>query len=174
MSDLVEVPPQRPHSGTARLIDRLIQICALVPYALVALALRAVMARLFFTTGQEIVDGPKWPVAFDYVVTVPARIRQDTLSLFDTRLSDTPLPAKLIAYVVGYADFAVPVFLILGLATRFVSLALMLLVALFDLYLEPGTFWSLHVYWYAILLVLLSCGAGAVSADYLIRRVYDR
>lgn len=175
MTDLVEVPPERPHSSTARTINTLIQLCAAIPYALVALVLRVLMARLFFMSGQQKIDGPKYPLKdFDVALTLPAQIRDDTLRLFEAKFANTALAPKLMAYAVGYAEFVLPILLLLGLATRFSALALILLVVLMDQYLDPGVFWSLHVYWYAILLVLLSSGAGLVSVDYLIRRLYDR
>jgi uncharacterized membrane protein YphA (DoxX/SURF4 family) len=34
--------------------------------------------------------------------------------------------------------------------------------------------WAAHVYWAAILLVLMSVGPGAISIDALIRYVYSR
>lgn len=175
MTDMVEVPPQRPHSGLARFVNCLVQLCAIVPYSLAALTLRLVMARIFFVTGQTMVDGPKHPLKdIDYSLTLPAQVREETFRMFEAKLAGTPLPPTVMAYVVSYADFILPILLVLGLATRFTALALILLVVFIDQFLEPGTFWSLHIYWYAILLVLLSGGAGIVSVDYLIRRLYDR
>lgn len=175
MTDLVEVPPRRPHSGLARFIDVLIQLCAIVPYALTALVLRLVMARLFFVAGQDLIDGPRRQLKdIDYALTLPMSVREETFRLFETRLADTHLSPTVMAYVVSYAEFVLPILLVLGLATRFTTLALVLLVILMDQYLAPGQFWSLHIYWYAILLVLLSCGAGLVSIDRVIRHFYDR
>ncbi len=175
MTDMVEVPPPRPHSSTARFIDCMVQVCAIVPYSLAALVLRVVMARVFFATGQEMIDGPKRQLrGYDYALTLPAQVRDETLRLFETKFADSPFSPKLMAYVVSYADFILPILLVLGLATRFAAVALVLLVVLIDRYLEPGTFWSLHIYWYAIFLVLMSGGAGAISFDYVIRQFYDR
>jgi putative oxidoreductase len=175
MTDMVEVPPQRPHSNSARFIDNLVHLCAIVPYSLAALVLRLVMARIFFVTGQEMIDGPKRQLKdIDYALTLPAQVREETFRMFEAKLADMPLSPKLLAYLVSYADFVLPILLVLGLATRFTALALIFLVIFIDQYLEPGTFWSLHIYWYAILLMLMSGGAGIVSVDYLIRRIYDR
>ena len=175
MTDLVEVPPQRRHSGVARFVNCLVQLCAIIPCSLAALVLRAVMARLFFVSGQTKIDGPKHPLKdLDYSLTLPVQVRDETIRLFEAKFAATYLNPKVMAYLVSYAEFLLPILLILGLATRFSALALIFLVILMDQYLDPGAFWSLHIYWYAILLVLLSCGAGVVSVDYLIRRLYDR
>jgi putative oxidoreductase len=175
MTDMVEVPPQRKHSGVARFINCLVHLCSIVPYSLAALVLRVVMARIFFVTGQAMIDGPKHPLKdIDYSLTLPTQVREETFRMFEAKLAGTPLSPTCAAYVVSYAEFILPILLVLGLATRFTALALIFLVIFIDQYLEPGTFWSLHIYWYAILLMLMSGGAGIVSVDYLIRRLYDR
>ena len=174
MTDMVEVPPQRTHSRAARTVDCMVKICALVPYALVALGLRTLMARVFFYPGQDMIQGPKYPQeGMAYAITLPVYVREETVKLFEQRFADTPLSPKLIAYVVAYAEFVLPILLVIGLATRFTAFALLLLTALIDRYLAPDAFWSLHIYWYAILLVLLSAGPGMISADYLVRRNYE-
>ena len=38
----------------------------------------------------------------------------------------------------------------------------------------PALWWSAHIYWVAILLVLISVGPGAISVDALIRAIYRR
>jgi len=38
----------------------------------------------------------------------------------------------------------------------------------------PDALWSTHVYWIAILMVLMSVGPGAISIDRLIRYVYEK
>jgi putative oxidoreductase len=175
MTDMVEVPPQRPHSSFARFVNCLVQLCAIVPYSLAALVLRLVMARIFFVTGQAMIDGPKHPLKdIDYALTLPVQVREETFRMFEAKLAGTPLSPTVMAYIVSYADFILPILLVLGLATRFAALALIFLTIFIDQYLEPGTFWSLHVYWYAILLMLMSGGAGILSVDYLMRRLYDR
>ena len=42
-------------------VDSFVSACSFIPYALVALALRLVMARLFFLDGQTRIEGPRVP-----------------------------------------------------------------------------------------------------------------
>ena len=49
----------------------------------------------------------------------------------------------------------------LGFATRFAALGLLIMTALIQIYVMPEALWSVHVYWAAILLVLLSRGRRA-------------
>ena len=60
-------PPTRrarrpPLAASARAVDSFVSACAFIPYALVALALRLVMARVFFLDGQTRIDGPRVPL----------------------------------------------------------------------------------------------------------------
>ncbi|HVY01062.1 MAG TPA: DoxX family membrane protein [Pseudorhodoplanes sp.] len=173
MTDLIEVPPERPHSGPARLIDRLIRLCAILPYSAVALLLRVVIARAFFSAGQEMAAGPAFALA-GHEVLLPLPLREEALRSYEAAFASVNIPPALIAYAAGLCEFVLPVLLVLGLATRFAALVLVLLTIMLGHFIAPGSFWPLHAYWYAILLVLLSCGAGTVSADFLIRRLYER
>jgi uncharacterized membrane protein YphA (DoxX/SURF4 family) len=43
---------------------------------------------------------------------------------------------------------------------------------LLQVYVVPGMWWPAHVYWAAIVLVLITVGPGAISVDALIRAIY--
>ena len=76
------------------------------------------------------------------------------------------------AYLLSYAEFVLPICLVLGFGTRFAAFALMIMTAMIQIYVMPyGACGALHVYWAAILLVLLSRGAGKISIDAIIRTV---
>jgi putative oxidoreductase len=78
------------------------------------------------------------------------------------------------AYVFSYAEFVLPICLLFGFATRLAALGLLVLTVLISVYVMPDAFWSTHVYWIAILMVLMSVGPGAVSIDAAIRYLYER
>ena len=78
------------------------------------------------------------------------------------------------AYLLSYAEFILPICLVLGFATRFAALGLLIMTALIQIYVMPEALWSVHVYWAAILLVLLTRGAGQISVDHIIRFIARR
>jgi putative oxidoreductase len=177
------VPRQnpRPESGsiTALLIAKLVALCAVIPYALVALALRFIMARVFFLSGQTMIDGPVIPVTglspgLDFSITLPVEIKDATFQVFQSQFAALPMSPTVAAYVFAYAEFVLPVCLIIGFATRFASLGLLVLTMLITVYVMPDAFWATHVYWVAILTVLMSVGPGAISLDAGIRYLYGR
>jgi putative oxidoreductase len=174
-------PPRAANrSATAAwLVEKLVRPCALIAYALVGLGLRLVMARAFFISGQAKIEGPGVPIhwttgGIDFSVTLPAGIKETTFQLFERQYADLPMAPGVAAYLFSYAEFALPICLLLGFATRFAALGLLALTMLLQVYVAPAMWWSLHVYWVSILMVLVLCGPGAISIDALIRTIYRR
>lgn len=169
--------PRPARSLAGAVIDSFISACAFIPYALVALGLRLVMARVFFLDGQTRIEGPRLPLniqGFDFSVVLPWQVKAETFSAFTTQYALLPVPPVLAAYAVSYAEFILPVMLVLGLGTRIAAFGLLIMTALIQIYVLPGAFWSLHLYWAAILTVLLTRGPGQLSVDHLIRLVTRR
>ncbi len=149
----------------------------LVPYALVGLALRLLMAYLIFRVGQTRIDGLL--LNFDvsgreFSVVLPVQIKQSVLQAFEMHYAGLGIPTKILAYIFAYAEFLLPICLVLGFLTRFSALSLLILTVLTVIYVAPAELWTTYVYWIAILLVLLSVGPGALSFDALIRFIYQR
>lgn len=172
----------RSTSFVASIIDKLTMLCAIIPYAVVAVGLRLVIARVFFLDGQSKIDGPTVPLdlsgvfggVLNQTIVLPAQIKDSTFQLFQTQYAGLPLAPNTAVYLLTYAEFVLPVLLVLGFATRFAAAGLLAMTVLLSVYLMPQAFWSLHVYWAAILLVLMSLGAGAISVDYAIRKLYEK
>jgi putative oxidoreductase len=179
MTDVSTPVAPRSHSILASIIDKLIALCALIPYALVALGLRMVMAGVFFLSGQSKIEGPSIPLRLgifdlDLTVVLPAQIKPETFRIFETQYAGLPISPDLAAYLFSFAEFVLPLCLMLGFATRFAAIALLVMTLLLQAYVMPTMLWSTHIYWAAILLVLVSVGPGAISFDALIRHVHSR
>jgi putative oxidoreductase len=80
---------------------------------------------------------------------------------------DYPAP-ELFAFGVGCAEIILPVLLVLGLATRFAALALLLMTLVVELTVPDG--WPVHVTWAAMALGVMALGPGRLSLDALIAR----
>jgi putative oxidoreductase len=179
MTDLAAHPPPRSHSFIAATVAKLVAVFGVIPYAIVALGLRLVMARVFFLSGQPKIEGPVVPVSLnirdlDFLIALPAQIKDATFRLFETQYAALPIPPTVAAYLFTYAEFILPVCLVIGFATRFAALGLLVMTVLVQVYVMPDLLWSTHVYWGAILLVLMSVGPGAVSIDAVIRYLYEK
>jgi putative oxidoreductase len=169
--------PYRRRSLASMLVDGFVAGCALIPYALLALSLRLVMACAFFLGGQNYVEGPRLPIripGFDLSVILPLQVKAETVAVFSAQLAALAVPPVFAAYLVSVATFLLPIMLALGLGTRFAALGLLMMTAAMHLYLMPHALWSTHVYWASILMVLVALGPGRLSLDALIRAVSRR
>lgn len=183
-STIVEPARRQSHSIVAHIIDRIVFVCGVVfPYALVGLIVRLVVARSFFLDGQAKVDGPIFAFSipgldpfpgFDFSLILPTQVREAALQAFATQFASVPIPSTLIAYCLTFAEFLLPIFLVIGFATRISALLLLIVTIVLQVYVAPEALWTTHVYWIATLLVLMTCGAGQISVDQLIRHLYRR
>ncbi|MEP7031725.1 MAG: DoxX family protein [Pseudolabrys sp.] len=176
---------RRSRSIVGMTVDSLVAACSFIPYALVALGLRLVMARVFFFDGQTRISGPRVSLnlqgylpgylsGLDFSFVVPFQVKAATFNAFLTQYPPLPVPPVLSAYLVSYAEFILPVMLLLGLGTRFAAIGLMIMTATIQIYVVPEALWTMHVYWAAILLVLMTRGPGQISLDQFIRLLARR
>ena len=84
------------------------------------------------------------------------------------------MPPVLAAYLLSYGEFILPIMLVIGFGMRFAALGLLILTALIQIFVLPDLLWTVHVYWAAILTVLLTRGAGEISIDHIIRLIAKR
>ena len=167
---------RRSRSIVGLLVDGFVSMCSLVPYALIALGLRLLMARVFFFDGQSKITGSLLSFDlynFNFSMILPMQVKAETFNAFLTAYPPLAIPPMIAAYALTYTEFALPILLVLGFATRFAAVGL-LLVTTMQFYLMPAGLWTAQVYWAAILLVLVSRGAGQLSIDHIIRLVARR
>ncbi|XUU62004.1 DoxX family protein [Erythrobacter sp. HA6-11] len=88
-----------------------------------------------------------------------------TYFLFESEYAGVPLPSNIAAPMATYAEFFFPILLVLGLATRFASLSLLIMTLVIQFFVYPDAWWSVHLVWVAMALVLMSRGAGVFSLD---------
>jgi putative oxidoreductase len=88
------------------------------------------------------------------------------------RLYDFPAPDAL-AFLVGSAELALPTLLLIGLATRFSALGLLVMAGVIQLVFPDG--WrNFHLYWAALALAIMAIGPGGLSLDQWISRYRSR
>ena len=178
MADASRPMPRR--SPRARVLAVLTTACAASLYGVVALGLRGAMARVFFLSGQTLIDGPVVPIeipAVDVTISaiLPAEVRPEAFQMFASpQYAALPLDPVVAAYLFGYAEFVLPICLVVGFATRLAALGLLAITMLLQIYVMPGMWWAAHVYWTLLLLVLVVKGPGVFSIDAVVRAIYLR
>jgi len=130
---------------------------------LAPLALRIALALPFFRCGLTKWDAPgALSPSASYLFSEEFR-----LHLFGQAV---PFPAPLLfAYVDGVMEIVLPLLLVLGLATRFSALALLVMTGVIQL-VVPNGWETYHLPWAAMALGLIALGPGRISLDHLIGR----
>jgi putative oxidoreductase len=78
-----------------------------------------------------------------------------------------PAP-EVMAFMSGSVEILAPIFLVLGLATRFAALALLVMTCIVELTVPDG--WPVHITWAAMALGIMAWGPGRLSVDYGIQK----
>ena len=88
--------------------------------------------------------------------------------------ADYAFPAPMaVAHLVGVAEIALPIFLVLGLATRFAALGLLAMTGVIQLVVPEG--WAnFHLPWAGLALGIVALGPGALSLDRWIEQISRR
>lgn len=129
--------------------------------AVAPLFLRAALAVPFFRSGLTRWDGF-------------LQISDSTTYLFEEEFKlhilgaeyGFPMPDA-VAYLVATAELTLPMLLVLGLATRFAALAMLVMTGVIQLVVPDG--WAnFHLPWAAMAISIIALGAGPISLDRLI------
>lgn len=97
-------------------------------------------------------------------------ISDGTYFLFENEYMGVPLPPAISAVMATAAEHILPIMLVLGLATRLSALGLFMMTMVIQIFVYPEAFWSVHLLWFALALVLVTHGAGRFSLDNIIDR----
>lgn len=146
--------------GLPAILDRTLRR---FPVSITQLLLRLALAIPFFRSGLT-----KWDGWFDlsdgaiYLFSEEFRLH----ILGGTYAYPAPHFAALAS---GVAEIVLPVLLVLGLATRFTGLGLLLMTLVIQLTVPDG--WAnFHLPWAAMSLAVMTYGAGKFSADHALAR----
>lgn len=137
-------------------------VAKILPSSLASLALRVALAVPFFRSGLT-----KWE-GFGQISESALFLFSDEFKLHVFgRVIDYPMPT-LAAYGAGIGELAFPILIVLGIATRFAALGLLLMTAVIQLTVPDG--WPIHLTWAAMALGIIALGAGKISIDYLLNQ----
>lgn len=139
--------------------------CEKIPHWFIAFAARFSIAAVFWKSGQTKVQNFAIDiVAGEFKLGIPA-LSDSAVELFREEYK-MPLP-ELMAPLAAFAEHLFPFLILIGLATRFSAVALLVMTLVIQILVYPGAY-ALHGTWIAIFLYLMAYGPGALSVDHLI------
>ena len=124
---------------------------------LTLIIVRVSLAGIFWRSGRTKVDDGSW-----------LTISDTSKFLFQEEYSAVPLPSEFAAYMATYAEHLFPILIVIGLFTRLSALALLGMTLVIQIFVYPEAWWSVHVIWVALAMVLIVRGAGRFSVDALL------
>jgi putative oxidoreductase len=122
------------------------------PLSVIQLAMRIAVGAVFFNSGLLKIQS--WEFA---------------IKLFEDEYKVPLLDPTLAARLATFNELVFPLFLFVGLATRLATLPLLGMIAVIQTFVYPQA-WTEHLLWASVLLLLLTRGPGALSADHLIEQ----
>jgi putative oxidoreductase len=122
------------------------------PLSVIQLGMRVGIAAMFFRSG--LLKFNSWEFA---------------LLLFRDEYQVPLIDPVLAARLTTALELGLPIFLLMGVATRLATLPLLGMVAVIQFFIYPNA-WSDHLIWASILVLLLTRGPGRISIDYLIAK----
>lgn len=125
--------------------------------AIMLLFVRVSLAGIFWRSGRTKVVENSWIMLSDNAKT-----------LFAEEYSGVPLPSELAARLALGTEHIFPILLVVGLATRFSALGLLVMTLVIQIFVYPEAWWQVHIIWVALALVLIVRGGGKLSLDELI------
>lgn len=150
-------------------VDHAIALFSRIPHSAIALLARFSVAMTFWMSGQTKIEG----LVLDPVnATVEAgwpRVSDGALELFRSEYALPLIPPELAASMAAVAEHVFPLLLLVGLASRFSALALLVMTLVIQVFVYPSAF-ATHGLWAALMLYLMARGPGVVSLDHLVAR----
>ena len=155
------------------LINQATALFGRIPDTLIAMIARFSIAGVFWKSGQTKIEGLAIDiVSGEFSLGVP-RLSDSALFLFKEEYSLPLIAPELAALMAAFAEHLFPILLLLGLATRFSAMALLVMTLTIQIFVYPGA-WPTHGVWAAVLLYLMAYGPGWCSMDHFIAARYRR
>jgi putative oxidoreductase len=151
------------------LLQGIERVWSKLPEDIGLLLARFTLATIFWRSGQTKIEGFQldlidmkfqwgWPV-----------MAESTLFLFEYEYNLPLLSPGFAALLATLAEHFLPLLLLLGFLTRSSALMLLVMTLVIQIFVYPDA-WVTHGLWGALLLVLISRGAGRLSLDALMQR----
>lgn len=166
---------QKPVSGfsMAGLLQSAIAMFERIPHSLIAFLARLSIALTFWTSGQTKIEGLVLdPIGGNVSLGWP-NLSEMAVTLFEYEYALPLIPPQWAANMAATAEHVLPLLLLLGLASRFSALGLLIMTLVIQIFVYPLAY-PTHMLWAAAMLYIMARGPGKLSLDHLIARRQNR
>jgi len=135
-----------------------------LPNTLLAFIARFSIAAVFWKSGQTKIEGLAIDIVSGTFTWGVPRLSENAVFLFKDEYKLPILSPELGAMLAALGEHILPIFILLGLATRLSALGLLGMTMVIQLFVYPGAY-ATHGTWAAVLLYLMAHGPGKLSID---------
>ncbi len=153
------------------LVEQTVDRLGAIPDSLIALIGRFSIAAIFWKSGQTKVQGFAIDIVSGELTFGLPRLSDSVVELFRDEYKLPLVPPELAAPMAAFAEHLFPLLILIGLATRFSAVALLVMTLTIQLLVYPDAY-PTHGVWAAVLIFLMAKGPGVFSLDHLISRRY--
>lgn len=155
------------------LLRSVIGVFERIPHSLIALLARVSLALTFWTSGQTKIEGLVLdPIGGNVSLGWP-NLSEMAVTLFEYEYALPLIPPQWAAYMAATAEHVLPLLLVVGLASRFSALGLLIMTLVIQIFVYPLAY-PTHLLWAAAMLYIMARGPGKLSLDHLIARRHNR
>lgn len=165
MNSLAASACPAPSSPIARLLGGIVAQFSRIPDSLIALIGRFSIAAIFWKSGQTKIEGFAVDLVSGEFQFGWPHLSESALELFRSEYRLPLLPPELAAPMAAFGEHFFPILILLGLVTRFSSLALLVMTLTIQIFVYPDAY-PTHGVWAAVLLALIARGPGVISIDH--------
>ncbi len=151
------------------MIRGLIALFSSLPDSWIALLGRFSIAAVFWKSGETKIQGFALDIVSGTLHFGIPRLSDSAVDLFRDEYRLPLISPELAAPLAAFAEHLFALLLLLGLATRFSAVALLIMTLIIELLVYPDAY-PTHGVWATVLLLLIAKGAGTFSLDHLITR----
>jgi len=153
------------------LILPIIAVFKRIPDSFIAALGRFSIAAVFWKSGQTKIEGLSIDlINGDFHLGLP-HLSDSAVALFKDEYRLPLVPPELAAPAAAFAEHFFPVLILLGLATRFSALALLVMTLTIEIFVYPDAY-PTHGVWATVLLFLIAKGPGKLSLDHWLANKY--
>jgi putative oxidoreductase len=164
-TDSAPSPLSRTSSRLSEAVRSGIKLLERIPHTFVPLVARFSIAAVFWNSGQTKIQGLAINfVSGEFQLGWP-RLSDSAVALFRDEYKLPFIPPEFAAPIAAAAEHVFPLLILVGLATRFSALALLVMTLVIQVFVYPGAY-ATHATWAAVLLYLMARGPGSLSVDH--------
>ncbi len=151
------------------LIHSAIGLFSGIPNSLIALIGRFSIAAIFWKSGQTKIEGFAVDIISGEFSFGWPHVSDSAIALFQDEYRLPLIPPELAAPMAAFAEHLFPALILIGLATRFSALALLVMTLTIQIFIYPDAY-PTHGVWAAVLLLLIARGPGVIAVDHFLMR----